>query len=476
MARSYRTQILMKGVPLFLGPFLFVLLIWMGTDVFPLTHPQVKMLALAVWMLTWWLAEVVALSVTALLPLILIPLLGILSQEGVAQHYAHPLVFLFFGGFLLALGIEKWNLHRRISLWILLRTGTGPKQILLGFLITSALLSMWISNTATAVMLFPIALSVSKELANQGVNCDGLEVRLLLAVGYGANIGGIATLIGTPPNLILAGYLSATLQTTIGFLEWMQFGVPIMLLLLTGAFFILKVGLQTPNTPGLAAHNFLKTAYRDLGPLTSGAKRFSGVLFATILMWLFRPQLAEWFGIVQFSDTTVALLGGTFLFVMGSGGGGPRLLEWQDTKNLPWGILLLFGGGLALAAGLTETGLIDVFGDAFNSLSNYPWWAILLAITVFGIFATELLSNMALVTVMMPVLYGVSVHLNVPFLSLAIPMTIGSSCAFMLPMATPPNAIIFAGGSITIKQMATFGFFINLIAVVLVWGLGMVLG
>ncbi len=476
MARTYRTQVLLNFVPLLLGPTLFALLIAFGSGVFPLTDSQIKMLALAVWMLTWWLAEVVSLSVTALLPLILIPLLGILSQDDVAQHYAHPLVFLFFGGFLLALGIEKWNLHRRISLWILLRTGTGPKQILLGFLITAALLSMWISNTATAVMLFPIALSVSKELSNQGIDCDGLEVRLLLAVGYGANIGGIATLIGTPPNLILAGYLSSTLNTTIGFLEWMQFGVPIMLLLLGGTFLILKVGLNEPATPGTSANNFLKNAYTDLGPLTTGAKRFSAVLFATILMWLFRPQIADWMGIPNFSDTTVALLGGTFLFVMGSGSGGPRLLEWQDTKNLPWGILLLFGGGLALAAGLTETGLIDVFGSAFNSLADYPWWAILLAITVFGIFATELLSNMALVTVMMPVLYGVSVHLDVPFLSLAIPLTIGSSCAFMLPMATPPNAIIFAGGSITIKQMATFGFFINLLAVLLVWGLGMILG
>lgn len=475
MTRTLRTQNILKTLPLLMGPALFVLVILYGDLFLNLSQPQVKVLALTTWMLTWWLTEVVALSVTALLPLIIIPLLGILPQEAIAQHYANPLVFLFFGGFLLALGIEKWNLHRRISLWILLRTGTGPKQILLGFLITAALLSMWISNTATAVMLFPIALSVSKELMAQGVDCKGLEVRLLLGVGYGANIGGIATLIGTPPNLILAGYLSATLNTSIGFLEWMLFGVPTMLLLLTGAFLVLKTGLTQPQSKSTAAADFLKQSYVALGPLGSGEKRFSWILFSTVLMWLLRPQIAEFIAIPQFSDTTVALLGGTLLFVTPSGSGGPRLLEWLDTRNLPWGILLLFGGGLALAAGLTATGLIDVFGAAFNSLSNYPWWAILLAITVFGVFATELLSNMALVTVMMPVLYGVSLHLNVPFLSLAIPLTIGSSCAFMLPMATPPNAIVFAGGHIKIKQMATFGFFINLLAIGIVWALGMLL-
>jgi sodium-dependent dicarboxylate transporter 2/3/5 len=443
----------------------FGLLIWAPAG------NQTIVIAMAVWMLIWWISETVSLSVTALIPLIVLPLTGVMSQQEVGNFYASPMVFLFFGGFLLALGIERWSLHKRISLWILLKTGGTPDRVLAGFLLATGLLSMWISNTATAVMMFPLAISVSRQLNATSQQDLGMERRLLLAVAYGANIGGIGTLIGTPPNLILAGYLQQTGLAEITFLSWMAIGGPIALLLLILAWLVLRWGLPTGKSEdGNAVHAIFQKEWTALEKPEAGAYRFAWTLGLVVLAWLLRSSLAEWLHWDALSDTSIALIGGFSLFLIPSGKPGEALLSWQETRNLPWGILLLFGGGLALAGAISQTGIIDYIGQWLATETPESTWALILIAAGIGIFATELISNMALVTVLLPLIYFISNLTGVSFLTLAIPLTIGSSCAFMFPMATPPNAIVFASGRLKIKDMATAGILMNILALLLIWG------
>ena len=430
---------------------------------------QYWLLGIALWMLIWWITETVHLGVTALLPLVLFPALEIAEAKSLAAYYAHPLVYLFFGGFVLALALEKTGLHYRIALWILRKTGTKDHQLLAGFMLATAFMSMWISNTATAIMMLPIASSVIAILEPQ--QREKLARPILLSVAWAANIGGMATLIGTPPNMIFAGFMSEQLNRQIGFVEWLPVGLSASVLLGTTAYFILRRGLgQNELSPSEEerTRNWLKDEWSGLGALSSAQTRVAMVFALTAMLWILRPYLSVWFPVIQWSDTGIALAAAVLLFAVFDGS-NKSVLDWGDTKALPWGILLLFGGGLALAGTLQASPWFVLLGDQLQSLQGIPFAIWLLVMALLGIFATELLSNMALVSALLPLVYSLATALGLDFYALSLPLVLGASCAFMLPMATPPNAIVFSTGSLSMSYMIYRGIALNLLSVVLLF-------
>ena len=427
------------------------------------------LLGIALWMLIWWITETVHLGVTALLPLVLFPALEIAEAKSLAAYYAHPLVYLFFGGFVLALALEKTGLHYRIALWILRKTGTKDHQLLVGFMLATAFMSMWISNTATAIMMLPIASSVIAILEPQ--QREKLARPILLSVAWAANIGGMATLIGTPPNMIFAGFMSEQLNRQIGFVEWLPVGLSASVLLGSIAYFILRRGLgQNELSPAEEerTRNWLKDEWSRLGSLTTAQRRVAMVFALTAILWILRPYLSLWIPVIQWSDTGIALAAAVLLFAVFDGS-SRSVLDWGDTKALPWGILLLFGGGLALAGTLQASEWFVLLGDQLQSLHGIPFATWLLVMALLGVFATELLSNMALVSALLPLVYSLATALGLDFYALSLPLVLGASCAFMLPMATPPNAIVFSTGSLSMSYMIYRGIALNLLSVVLLF-------
>lgn len=459
-----------KHIPLVLGPILFTLALVLNP--LELSTNESGMIAILLWMLTWWITEVVHLAVTALLPLLLIPALGILPLAEVSANYGHPMIYLFFGGFVLALGIERWNLHKRIALSILRWVGHTPRRILLGFMLATAFLSAWISNTATTVMMLPMVMSVIELLREAKIVNRKLNISLLIGVAWAANVGGLATLIGTPPNLVFAGYYSENFNKEITFTDWLGIGLPVSIALLLLAFLLLIMLVPSTHREDHSIEEYLDHEWKSLGRFGTGEKRVAWIFGATALAWIFRPQIQELLPLAEFTDTSVAIASSIVLFITPSGEKSRRLLEWNDTTRLAWGILLLFGGGLALAHGMNDSGLLNHVTAAFSDQSNLSMWIWILSMTVLGIWATELMSNMALVAAMMPIVAAISAASNTPFLALAIPLTIGSSCAFMLPMATPPNAIVFGSGELEMADMVRRGIWMNLIATIVVSLLG----
>ena len=427
------------------------------------------LLGIALWMLIWWITETVHLGVTALLPLVLFPALEIAEAKSLAAYYAHPLVYLFFGGFVLALALEKTGLHYRIALWILRKTGTKDHQLLVGFMLATAFMSMWISNTATAIMMLPIASSVIAILEPQ--QREKLARPILLSVAWAANIGGMATLIGTPPNMIFAGFMSEQLNRQIGFVEWLPVGLSASVLLGSIAYLILRRGLgQNELSPAEEerTRNWLKDEWSRLGSLTTAQRRVAMVFALTAILWILRPYLSLWIPVIQWSDTGIALAAAVLLFAVFDGS-SRSVLDWGDTKALPWGILLLFGGGLALAGTLQASEWFVLLGDQLQSLHGIPFATWLLVMALLGVFATELLSNMALVSALLPLVYSLATALGLDFYALSLPLVLGASCAFMLPMATPPNAIVFATCSLSMLYMIYRGIALNLLSVVLLF-------
>lgn len=432
-------------------------------------QPQYWLLGIALWMLIWWITETVHLGVTALLPLVLFPALEIAQAKSLAAYYAHPLVYLFFGGFVLALALEKTGLHYRIALWILRKTGTKDHQLLAGFMLATAFMSMWISNTATAIMMLPIASSVIAILEPE--QRDKLARPILLSVAWAANIGGMATLIGTPPNMIFAGFMSEQLNRQIGFVEWLPIGLSASTLLGTIAYFILRRGLghnELSPTEEARTRNWLKDEWNRLGTLSTAQRRVAIVFALTAILWILRPYLNIWIPVIEWSDTGIALAAAVLLFTVFDGS-DKSVLNWGDTKALPWGILLLFGGGLALAGTLQASEWFVLLGDQLKSLQGIPFATWLLVMALLGVFATELLSNMALVSALLPLVYSLATALGLDFYALSLPLVLGASCAFMLPMATPPNAIVFSTGSLSMSYMIYRGIALNLLSVVLLF-------
>ncbi len=463
-----------KKVGLFLGPVFFLLiLLWPQ----PLLSSQGDaVIAVALWMVTWWLTEAVSISVTALLPLLLFPLLDIMPIAEVGNNYGSPIIFLFFGGFVMALALEKMNLHRRIALNIIRITGTTPNKVVLGFMIATASLSMWISNTATVVVMLPIAMSVIKLLID---DVDGFTkkdrnfaVSVLLGIAFSANAGGIATVIGTPPNSILIGLLENEYQIEISFLKWMVFALPFSIIMI-GLSYITLVHLIFPSK-GLnfsASNEVIQEELRKLGPTRSKEKMVLGIFAVTVSLWIFRTLINSVFPSLGLSDTMISMFAAISLFAVPFNlKKGDFILDWKDTEKLAWGILILFGGGLALAKGMSVSGIVDQVSQSIAA-GNFSITATASLLILLMLFMTELMSNVALVAVLAPVVAGIAIGLGIPMVYLLIPVTMASSCAFMLPMATPPNAIVFASGFIEVKDMVKAGILLNLVAVLILIGL-----
>lgn len=453
---------------LFLGPTVFLIVINLPFDL--LSSNGDAVIAVALWMIVWWITDAVSISVTALLPLLLFPLLKIMPIAEVGANYGSPIIFLFFGGFVMALALEKVNLHKRIALNIIRITGTTPNKVVLGFMIATATLSMWISNTASTVVMLPIAMSVIGLLIN---DADGFTksdqnfaLCVMLGIAFSANAGGIATVIGTPPNSVLIGLLESEYDIEVSFLKWMVIGLPFSILMIAISYVVL-VKWMFPNKQLKfnASRDVIKSELSKLGPMSGKEKMVLVIFGITIFLWIFRTLINKLFPDLGLSDTIISILAAISLFAIPYNlKKGDFIIQWKDTSKLAWGILILFGGGLALAKGMAVSGIVDFVANtiAASEISILVTAVLLIALML---FMTELMSNVALVAVLAPVVAGIAIGLEIPMLYLLIPVTMASSCAFMLPMATPPNAIVFASGYIKVHEMARAGIILNLISV-----------
>ena len=465
---------LSSKIGLFTGPMIFFILIFLPNVL--INENADAVIAVALWMVIWWVTEAVSISVTALLPLLLFPILKVMPIGDVGANYGSPIVFLFFGGFVMALALEKVKLHKRIALNIIRLTGTTANKVVLGFMIATAVLSMWISNTASTVVMLPIAMSVINLLIEDE---DGFTKRdrnfalsVMLGIAFAANAGGIATVIGTPPNSVLIGLLENEYNIEISFLKWMIIGLPFSIIMISICYFVLvKVFFPTQNLKFKESRTIIHDELQKLGP-TSGKEKMVLVIFgATIFLWVFRTLINSIFPSLGLSDTLISIFAAIALFAIPYNlKKGDFILQWQDTQKLAWGILILFGGGLSLANGMSVSGIVDLVADGIAQ-SNLSILLTASLLIILMLFMTELMSNVALVAVLAPVVAGIAIGLGIPITYLLIPITIASSCAFMLPMATPPNAIVFASGYIKVHEMARAGLILNLIAVLLLIGL-----
>jgi len=459
---------LTKKIGLFLGPILFFLIQFL-----PITLVSEKadaVIAVAIWMVIWWITETVNIAVTALLPLILFPLLQIMEIAAVGANYGSPIIFLFFGGFVLALALEKVNLHKRIALNIIKLTGTTPNKVVLGFMIATAFMSMWISNTASTVVMLPIAISVIKLLIDDK---DGFTkgdknfaLSIMLGIAFAANAGGIATVIGTPPNSVLIGLLENQYNIQISFLTWMSFGLPFSIVMVTAVYFVLvKWMFPSKDIVFTSSANLISEEIKKLGNVSKEEKRVLIIFAITVFLWITRTIINNFLPGLKLSDTVISLIGAVSLFAIPMNlKKGNFILQWKDTEKLAWGILILFGGGLALAKGMASSGLVDLITDTIAA-GNFNVLVTVSLLIVLMLFMTELMSNVALVAVLAPVVTGIAIGLDISILNLLIPVTMASSCAFMLPMATPPNAIVFASGYVKVNEMVKAGIILNTIAV-----------
>ena len=434
-----------------------------------------KTVAVAVLMIAWWITEAMPMPVVALIPLVLLPLFGIASIEETSKAYSNPVIFLFMGGFMIGLAIEKWNLHKRIALNIVKKTGTGGNKIILGFILSTGFLSMWLSNTATTMMMFPIALSViavMKEHEQPGTNMNHFSLVLMLVIAYASNIGGMATIIGTPPNVAFAAFIEKKYNYNIQFSDWMLICTPLAILLLLALYFVL-VKWMYPNhiRSSEDANQYISNEVKALGPLSTGEKRVLVIFIATALLWITKDFINKlnWF---KLDDNMIAIIGAVSLFAVSSGETKNKerkmLLEWSDTSKMAWGILLLFGGGIALANTLEKAGVMAIVGNNLASFSNTNLFVLIAAVTIVSIFMSELMSNVAQVIVLSPVLAALADALHVDPLLLGIPMTLAASAASMMPMGTPPNAIVFSSGHIKLKDMIKAGLVMNIISIILI--------
>ena len=465
-----------------IGVIAFIIPLLVG-DLDP-TRPQVNtMAAIAVLMAILWITEALPLAATSLIPLIFFPITGIISTEEIASSYINSIIFLFLGGFLIAIAMEEWALHKRIALKIITIFGGSPTSIILGFMVSGALLSMWISNTATALMLLPIGLAVIQKLENEfgQEKTHNFTVTILLSIAYSSSLGGVATLIGTPPNLVMVKMLEVLFPNApaISFGNWMIFALPISLIMLVFVAILLTKILFKVDKDVKLSKEFIKDEYKQLGKFSSEEKAISIIFLTTALLWIFRSDILlgfitipGWSNLLPtagfINDGTVAISMAFILFLIPSKSGKRALLDQTAFSKVPWGIILLFGGGFALAKGFSSTGLSDFIGDQLSGLSSIsPIWVIIITATLVT-FLTELTSNTALTQTILPIVASVSVAIGLNPLLLMLTATISASMAFMLPVATPPNTIIFAGGRIKILEMAKTGFALNIIGVIVI--------
>ena len=461
-------------IGLFLGPLIAGLMIFAGPPE-SLSQPGWMTASVGILMAVWWATEAVPIAVTALLPIVVFPLFGIATIQDTTAPYANKVIYLFLGGFIVAFAMQRWNLHRRMALTVLQHVGGNGRSLVGGFMLASAIISMWVMNTSTTMMLLPIAVSI---IAVIHKTVDGLDDKakdnfqysLLLGIAYGATIGGMATLVGTAPNAMFAAFMQETYGTEIDFSRWMLVGLPLSAMMLPLAWLILtrfafKVDFKTSDE-GKAALRQLK---EELGAITVPEKRVATVFVLMAATWVLRPLLVTLPGLSALDDSGIAMAGGIALFLIPSGEkSDPLLLRWTYAERLPWSVLILFGGGLTLASAVTRTGLAEWLGSSLQTIGALPLFALVIVAATMIIFLTELTSNIATTATFLPVVGAIAIESGYDPIVLAVPVTLAASCAFMLPVATPPNAIVFGSGMLTIPKMVRAGMMLNIVGIFLV--------
>ena len=487
--RTVQIQWLGLAVGLVLGILVYL--------VMPGDVPQEARLtaATAVLMAVWWMTEALPIPATALVPLIVFPTLGSTPLDDVGASYGNNVIFLFMGGFLLALAMQRWNLHRRMALLTVRLIGTRPPQMIAGFMIATGFLSMWVSNTATAVMMLPIGISVlllvnkTSDALDDPVDADedaaatpvksNFGTALMLGIAYAASIGSLGTIIGTPPNTLLVGYMASEHDVQIGFGQWMIVGVPLAVVLMAACWFLLTKVLLKPEIDEIpGGRKLIDDELAKLGTTSAGERRVLVIFVLAALAWVFVPLVTDWVGAdtPPITDAGIAIAVGVLLFLLPAGAArGVRLLDWDSALKLPWGVLLLFGGGLALSAQFSSSGLTEWIGEVASGLGGLP---VVLLVVLFAagiLFLTELTSNTATAATFLPVAGGIAMGMGMDPLLLAIPVALAATCAFMLPVATPPNAIAYGSGYVSIPQMIKGGIWLNLFGLVLITAVTMTL-
>ena len=434
--------------------------------------------AVAVWMAVWWMTEAIPLAATALIPLAVFPLANVAEFKAVSAPYASSTIFLFMGGFLMALGIQRWNLHRRLALWVVMLIGTSPRRIILGFMVATGFLSMWVSNTATAVVMLPIGVSVltltADHVGGMG-NQKRFATALMLAIAYAASIGSLGTLIGTPPNALLAGYMKESHDIEIGFGKWMLVGVPVAVLFILIAWIVL-INVFKPEIDQIpGGRELIRDEMNKLGEWTTGQILSAIIFVAAALCWVFVPLGIDYYGWkIGYDDAAVGIIAGLLMFTIPAKSNGTRILDWETAKDIPWDVLLLFGGGLSLSAMFSQSGLSLWIGEASKGLAGLPTVLLIAAVGALILLLTELTSNTATAATFLPIMGGVAVGIgltaagDINVLLLTIPVALSATCAFMLPVATPPNAIAYSSGHVTMGEMIKGGVWLNVIGLVLV--------
>jgi len=457
-----------KLLGLVLGPVSFILILFFFRPE-GLSVQANAVLASTIWIAIWWITEAIPIAVTALLPLVLFPLSGGLDLSSTSGAFGHKYVFLYMGGFIIAIAIEKWNLHRRIALNIINLIGSDIRKIILGFMMATAFLSMWISNTATAVMMLPIGLAIIKQLKD---NPDTVEDEnqtfgkaLMLAIAYSASIGGVATLIGTPPNLVLAGVILDTYGYEITFMQWFAFGLPISVILIFICWkYLTKYAFSFKQKSFPGGKQEIQRLLSSLGRITYEEKVVALVFALTAFCWITRSVLLQKL-LPALDDTIIAIFFAIVLFLIPSKKKGEQLINWEEAVKMPWGIILLFGGGMALAKGFESSGLAEWIGSQMTTLSGLPILILILVLIASVNFLTEITSNLATTAMLLPVLAPMALTIDVHPFVLMVGAAVAASCAFMLPVATPPNAVVFGSGYLRIPDMVGKGLFMNIISI-----------
>jgi solute carrier family 13 (sodium-dependent dicarboxylate transporter), member 2/3/5 len=492
----------------FLGPILAILAYFtLPTGPDQLSPEGVAVISVGILMATWWITEALPLPATALLPIALFPLLGAVEVADATAPYADDVIFLFLGAFMVALSLQRWGLHRRVALLTVLAVGTNPLQLIAGFMIATAFLSMWMSNTATSLVMLPVGLSVLALVFRDGASSSregtaeeeggsrrereegiveqvmarggsNFATGLMLAIAYAASIGSLATLIGTPPNLIMAGFLSDNYDINIGFGQWMLIGLPLSVVFLVLAWVVLTRFVYPPEISEIVGgREMIRGQLEEMGPMSRGEKVVLVVFVLMALAWVAREPLSGWEALTSAvpliaddgADAGIAIIAAIALFAIPvDWRNGVFALDWRTALSLPWGIILLFGGGLSLASAITETGVDEWIGELVAGLEAVPTLVLVLTVIVSIILLTELTSNTGTTATFLPVLGGVAVGLNLDPLLLVVPATLAATCAFMMPVATPPNAVVFGSGYVTIAQMVRAGVWLNILAILLV--------
>ena len=459
-----------KNFGLILGPALFlIILLWFHPE--ELSKEANAILASTIWIAVWWITEAVPIAITSLLPVVLFPLTGGMELAETTASFGHRYIFLYIGGFILAIAIERWNLHKRIALNIIQLIGTNVKNVILGFMVATAFLSMWISNTATSVMMLPIGMSIISQLMDNPKTVENENQNfgkaLMLAIAYSASIGGMATLIGTPPNLVLATIVQETYGIEITFSKWFMFGLPISLILLAICWkYLTEIAFTFKQKKFPGGRNEINKQLKSLGKLSYEEKMVLLIFVGTAFAWITRSFLLQKL-IPNLDDTLIAVIAGILLFILpASKSKNRKLINWEEAVKLPWGILLLFGGGLALAQGFKTSGLAEWIGGQLTLLEGASIFILLLFLIALVNFLTEITSNLATTAMILPILAPLSLVLDVNPFILMVGATVAASCAFMLPVATPPNAVVFGSGYLRIPDMAKTGVWMNLFSII----------